>query len=110
MKITKRDGRKVEFNSDKIVKAISKAFIEVYPDGLTEEMQDYAHRIADEIAKSNKDTTVEDVQNVIIRKIMASKWKDVATTYVEYRYRRKLVRQSNTTDKVIKELLDGENE
>ena len=110
MKITKRDGRKVEFDSDKIVKAISKAFIEVYPDGLTDEMQDYAHRIADEIAKSNKDMTVEDVQNVIIRKLMASKWKDVATTYVEYRYRRKLVRQSNTTDKVIKELLDGENE
>ena len=110
MKITKRDGRKVEFDSDKIVKAISKAFIEVYPDGLTDEMQDYAHRIADEIAKSNKDMTVEDVQNVIIRKLMASKWKDVAATYVEYRYRRKLVRQSNTTDKVIKELLDGENE
>lgn len=110
MKITKRDGRKVEFDSDKIVKAISKAFIEVYPDGLTDEMQDYAHRIADEIAKSNKDMTVEDVQNVIIRKLMASKWKDVATAYVEYRYRRKLVRQSNTTDKVIKELLDGENE
>lgn len=110
MKITKRDGRKVEFDSDKIVKAINKAFIEAYPDGLTDEMQDYAHRIADEIAKSNKDMTVEDVQNVIIRKLMASKWKDVATAYVEYRYRRKLVRQSNTTDKVIKELLDGENE
>lgn len=110
MKITKRDGRKVEFDSDKIVKAISKAFIEAYPDGLTDEMQDYAHRIANEIAKSNKDMTVEDVQNVIIRKIMASKWKDVATVYVEYRYRRKLVRQSNTTDKDIKELLDGENE
>lgn len=110
MKITKRDGRKVEFDSDKIVKAISKAFIEVYPDGLTDEMQDYAHRIADEIAKSNKDMAVEDVQNVIIRKLMASKWKDVATAYVEYRYRRNLVRQSNTTDKVIKELLDGENE
>lgn len=110
MKITKRDGRKVEFDSDKIVKAISKAFIEVYPDGLTDEMQDYVHRIANEIAKSNKDMTVEDVQNVIIRKLMASKWKDVATVYVEYRYRRKLVRQSNTTDKDIKELLDGENE
>ena len=110
MKITKRDGRKVEFDSDKIVKAISKAFIEVYPDGLTDEMQTCAHRIADEIAKSNEDMTVEDVQNVIIRKLMASKWKDVATAYVEYRYRRKLVRQSNTTDKVIKELLDGENE
>ncbi len=110
MKITKRDGRKVEFDSDKIVKAISKAFIEVYPDGLTGEMQDYTHRIANEIAKSDKDMAVEDVQNVIIRKLMASKWKDVATAYVEYRYRRKLVRQSNTTDKVIKELLDGENE
>ena len=43
MKITKRDGRKVEFDSDKIVKAISKAFIEVYPDGLTDEKIGRAH-------------------------------------------------------------------
>ena len=39
MKVTKRDGRQVEFSKNKIVKAITKAFIEVYPDDLTTEMQ-----------------------------------------------------------------------
>lgn len=41
---------------------------------------------------------------------MASTRKDVATKYVEYRYKRKLVRESNTTDKSILELIDGVND
>ena len=109
MQVTKRDGRKVEFDSDKIVKAITKAFIEVYPESLTAEMHDFAHHVADEIgAKGNM--SVEEIQDIIVKKLMASKWKDVAQAYVEYRYLRKLVRQGNTTDKDIEELLDGTNE
>ena len=41
---------------------------------------------------------------------MASARKDVAAKYVEYRYKRKLIRESNTTDKSILELLDGTSE
>lgn len=91
MKITKRDGRKVEFDSDKIVKAISKAFIEVYPDGLTDEMQAFAHRIANEVA-SHDSLTVEEIQDTVVRKLMASKYKDVAKAYVEYRYLHRMAR------------------
>ena len=91
MKITKRDGRKVEFDSDKIVKAISKAFIEVYPDGRTDEMQTCAHRIANEVA-AHDDLTVEEIQDTVVRKLMASKYKDVAKAYVEYRYLHRMAR------------------
>lgn len=91
MKITKRDGRKVEFDSDKIVKAISKAFIEVYPDGLTEEMQACAHRIANEVS-AHDGLTVEEIQDTVVRKLMASKYKDVAKAYVEYRYLHRMAR------------------
>lgn len=91
MKITKRDGRKVEFDSDKIVKAISKAFIEVYPDGLTDEMQACAHRIANEVS-AHDGLTVEEIQDTVVRKLMASKWKDVAKAYVEYRYLHRMAR------------------
>lgn len=91
MKITKRDGRKVEFDSDKIVKAISKAFIEVYPDGLTDEMQACAHRIANEVA-AHDGLTVEEIQDTVVRKLMASKYKDVAKAYVEYRYLHRMAR------------------
>lgn len=91
MKITKRDGRKVEFDSDKIVKAISKAFIEVYSDGLTDEMQACAHRIANEVA-AHDGLTVEEIQDTVVRKLMASKYKDVAKAYVEYRYLHRMAR------------------
>lgn len=91
MKITKRDGRKVEFDSDKIVKAISKAFIEVYPGGLTDEMQTCAHRIANEVS-AHDGLTVEEIQDTVVRKLMASKWKDVAKAYVEYRYLHRMAR------------------
>ena len=91
MKITKRDGRKVEFDSDKIVKAISKAFIEVYPDGLTDEMQKCAHRIANEVS-AHDGLTVEEIQDTVVRKLMASKYKDVAKAYVEYRYLHRMAR------------------
>lgn len=91
MKITKRDGRKVEFDSDKIVKAISKAFIEVYPDGLTDEMQACAHRIANEVS-ARDGLTVEEIQDTVVRKLMASKYKDVAKAYVEYRYLHRMAR------------------
>lgn len=91
MQVTKRDGRKVEFDSDKIVKAITKAFVEVYPDGVTGEMQECAHRIANEVAAKDG-MTVEEIQDAVVRKLMASKWKDVAKTYVEYRYLHQMAR------------------
>lgn len=91
MKITKRDGRKVEFDSDKIVKAISKAFIEVYPDGLTDEMQTCTHRIVNEVS-AHDGLTVEEIQDTVVRKLMASKYKDVAKAYVEYRYLHRMAR------------------
>ena len=91
MQVTKRDGRKVEFDSDKIVKAITKAFVEVYPDGVTGEMQECAHKIAGEVAAKDG-MTVEEIQDAVVRKLMASKWKDVAKTYVEYRYLHQMAR------------------
>lgn len=91
MQVTKRDGRKVEFDSDKIVKAITKAFVEVYPDSVTNEMQECAHKIASEVAAKDG-MTVEEIQDAVVRKLMASKWKDVAKTYVEYRYLHQMAR------------------
>lgn len=92
MIVTKRNGNKVEFDKDKIVKAVLKAFIEVYPDGVTDDMQLYAHKIADEVAANNADMSVEDIQDIVVRKLMASKYKDVAKVYVEYRYLHEMAR------------------
>ena len=54
--------------------------------------------------------TVEEIQDEVVNKLMASSRKDVAAKYVEYRYKRKLVRESNTTDKTILEIIEGDND
>ncbi len=92
MIVTKRNGNKVKFDKDKIVKAVLKAFIEVYPDGVTNDMQLCAHKIADEVAANNSDMSVEDIQDIVVRKLMASKYKDIAKVYVEYRYLHEMAR------------------
>lgn len=109
MTVTKRDGRQVEFDKDKIVKAISKAFVEVYST-VTDEMSGFANKIATEISSKEVDMSVEEIQDVVTKKLMLSRYKDVARRYIEYRYLHHLVRESNTTDKSIKELIDGEND
>lgn len=109
MNVIKRDGRKVEFDKNKIRFAILKAFLEV--DGEeTPYAKEKAREIANYVESLNADMSVEDIQDIIVSKLMSSSRKDVATTYVEYRYKRKLVRESNTTDKVILELLNGNSD
>ncbi len=109
MTVKKRDGRKVKFDKEKIKIAVLKAFIDV--DGEeTAYAKEKARDIANYIESLNKSMTVEEIQDQVVNKLMASIRKDVATKYVEYRYKRKLVRESNTTDKSILELIDGVND
>ena len=106
MVVTKRDGRVVPFDKQKIIIAVLKAFIDVDHEE-TQFAKDKAREIANYIESLNTDMGVEELQDVVVSKLMASSRKDVATRYVEYRYKRRLIRESNTTDKAIKELLDG---
>ena len=107
--VIKRSGEEVEFNRDKIIKAVESAFKDV--DG---ELTDAAKMKAREIGKyvEDLDTTlsVEKIQDVVEDKLMASNRKDVARSYVRYRYRKELLRKENTTDQSIFELLGGTNE
>lgn len=108
--IIKRDGREESFNSDKVYNAMGKAFKEI--DGeITPESEAVIDKITKEISdlKSEK-MTVEEVQDIVETKLMSSSRKDVAKAYITYRYKRSLVRESNTTDKQIQELLDGTND
>ena len=110
MEVIKRDGRKEAFDKNKICGAVNKAFIEV--DGyLTDQASHKSYEIAKYIEDMNKDELhVEDIQDIVEEKLMASNRKDVARAYVRYRYKRELARQGNTTDEIIKELIGGDNE
>ena len=107
MRVIKRTGESVKFDGNKISEAVRKAFIEV--DG---KLTDYAIYKSNEIATyvgslKKRRMSVEDIQVEVIKKLMASKRKDVAIAYTEYRYKRNLARQINTTDESVIELLNG---
>ena len=109
MQVIKRDGRKQKFDKEKIYNAVCKAFVEVDKE-LTEQDKKKAREIADYIETLDRNLKVEEVQDIVEDKLMASNRKDVARCYIRYRYLRGLVRESNTTDKTIFELLNGTNE
>ena len=94
--IKKRDGRVVEFNKNKIVNAILKAFEQI--DG---EISSYAIEKANNIAtfiekENNKILTVEEIQDLVENGLMSTKRKDVARAYIRYRQERSRQREWNT--------------
>lgn len=109
IKVTKRDGHKVKFDKEKIKIAILKAFIDVDGEETTY-AKEKARDIANYIESMNKNMNVEEIQDLVVNKLMSCTRKDIATKYVEYRYKRKLVRESNTTDKTILEIIEGDSD
>ena len=93
MTIIKRNGNIVDFDRDKIVKAINKAFIEV--DGKLYET-DTANSIADEIALLSKENLlgVEEIQDLVEDYLMRSERRDVARAYIRFRYRKEMSRKA----------------
>ncbi len=109
MKVIKRDGHIVDYSPDKIEEAISKANLEVSEEDRVSDIQ--IRNIIKYIEGLHKKRMlVEDIQDVIEKRLMALGKYELAKEYITYRYTRELVRRSNTTDKSIKELIDGESE
>lgn len=109
MKIVKRDGHIVDYDSDKIRVAIGKANNEVK--GKEKATKDEIEGIIKYIEDLNKKRIlVEDIQDIIEEKLMELDRYQLAKKYITYRYTRELVRKANTTDQTIKELIEGENE
>ena len=109
MKIVKRDGHIVDYDPEKIRIAIGKANNEVK--GKKKVTKEQIEEIIQYIEELNKKRIlVEDIQDIIEEKLMEFDKYELAKKYITYRYTRELVRKANTTDKSIKELIEGENE
>lgn len=109
--ITKRDGRQVPFDQNKIIDAVLAAFKDV--DG---ELSDYAYikagNISDYIAEVAEDKvlTVEDIQDMAEKGLMATKRKDVAKSFIIYRQNRTRERERNSKQtKEVGEKLTASN-
>lgn len=108
MKVIKRDGRVVDYDRSKVVRAIEKANEEVRrKEKATKEDIKTITNYIEEIDK--KRMLVEDIQDVIEAKLMELGRYELAKKYIVYRYTRALVRKSNTTDESILGLIRNTN-
>jgi len=112
MKLIKRNGAEAIFEGEKIAAAVRKANFAV----------DEADRISEESVKSitenvtkkceslGRAVSVEEVQDMVEDEIMKLGAYTLAKAYITYRYKRELVRKSNTTDDKILTLIECNNE
>ena len=113
MKIIKRNGQEVLFDSEKIKNAITKANNSIDDISKRLSLQQIDKIVADVTEECNqmgRAVGVEEVQDFVEKAIMKQGTYDVAKSYITYRYIRQLARQVNTTDKQIFALIDCQNE
>ena len=108
MKVIKRDGTTVEFDRNKIKRAIRKANEAVDPDfRVTEEqIEQIVHNIE---SKKRDRYLVEDIQDMVEHDLMLLGKYTLSKKYIIYRYERALVRHANTTDDSILSLIKNAN-
>ena len=112
MKIIKRNGSEMPFDSSKIYSAISRANAQVADvDRISpEEIQTITDQVTEYCVQLDRAPGVEEVQDRVEHELMAHGAFVLAKCYITYRYTRALVRQSNTTDDKILSLIECSNE
>ena len=112
MQVIKRNGTEVPFDITKITEAVRKANESVEESVRMTPTQ--ILRIAECVTlncdKMGRAPSVEEIQDLVERQIMAHGAYEVAKNYVTYRYTRSLARESNTTDEKILSLIELCNE
>lgn len=112
MKIIKRSGTEVDFDASKIDSAVSKANVEAAENvRLTDkQIKDISDNIKKLCENLGRTLNVEEIQDLVENKIMEYQAYEVARKYITYRYKRSLVRKSNSTDEQILSLIEYDNE
>ena len=112
MKLIKRNGAEVVFDKSKISAAVAKANEAVEEaERITErDIKSITDSVEKLCEKLHRSVSVEEVQDMVEREIMKKKAFTLAKAYITYRYKRALVRKSNTTDDKILSLIECNNE
>ncbi|MBR1894178.1 MAG: anaerobic ribonucleoside triphosphate reductase [Bacteroidales bacterium] len=103
-RVLKRDGRRVDFNNQKIVAAILKAM------DVTENGEDIvlAAQIAHAISQLEKEEmTVEEIQDVVENQLMNSPRQEVAKEYIRYRNKRNIARKAKSNE-IFQTIIDAQ--
>ena len=113
MKVIKRSGEEVLFESEKIERAIHKANDSVEDLKLRlsdEQIKKIVENVVNTCEKVGHAVHVEEIQDYVENEIMGMDAYKVARNYITYRFTRSLVRKSNTTDQQILSLIECNNE
>lgn len=113
MNVIKRNGKEVPFNPQNIINAVTKANLSI--DDASQRLSELQIRVVEEqvekqLQNLGRAAHIEEIQDLVIYAIMAQQAYAVAQHYTEYRYKKALIRKSNSTDDAILALVDYENE
>ena len=114
IKVKKRDGRIVPFERERVINAIYKAFVEVFPDKDKAEIYNTAKFLGDKVnnyieSQSELPIDIENIQDYIENCLMDFD-KEVAKAFITYRYKRKLVRDNyNSLMEGVHEKITAQN-
>ena len=112
MKLIKRNGSEEIFDREKIAAAITKANDAVDEDEqITRgKINKIAAHVESKCEKLGRAVSVEEVQDMVENELMRSGAFILARAYITYRYKRALIRRTNTTDDQIMSLIECNNE
>ncbi len=112
MKLIKRSGAEEIFTSEKISAAVTKANEAVEEQHRISEhdIKKITDRIERKCEKLHRAVSVEEVQDMVEDELMRLGAYVLAKAYITYRYKRALVRKTNTTDDKILSLIECNNE
>ena len=96
--ITKRDGRKVPFDPEKIKKAVAGANSEVSTKQRISRSQinTVAEMVERTVRRLDKPVSVEEIQDMVEVAIMEVRGYEVAQKYVRFRYKKEVARESRS--------------
>nr|WP_314531520.1 anaerobic ribonucleoside-triphosphate reductase [uncultured Fusobacterium sp.] len=107
-RVIKRDGTVVEFNKERIENAIKKTFEQSSREPnikLIEKISTQIEELPDKVL------SVEEIQDIVVKKLMASSEKDIAMSYQSYRTIKTEIREKEKSIyKQIAELVDASDE
>lgn len=111
-RVIKRDGREVEFDKAKIIKAISCANQEIIKSKQIgpRKINQLANIVEEKCSEYKRAIKVEDINDLIEDELIHRNYNNLVRAFIQYRYNKELVRKSNTTDDSILSLINLSNE
>ena len=111
-RVIKRDGREVEFDKSKIIKAISCANQDIIKSKQIgpRKINQLATIVEEKCAEYKRAIKVEDINDLIEDELIYRNYNNLVRTFIQYRYNKELIRKSNTTDDSILSLINLANE